>query len=154
MAKAKKSNSELFSSLLYIIVGALLVIFRSQTLGWVMTVAGIIFVISGVLDIVKKNFAGGAVSLIIGIVILILGWTVAKIVLLVLGIMITIKGMVALYEALKRKKKRLPEILYPILSIVTGLVLAFGNGLDIMIIIVGVLLIVDGVIGLIGSMKK
>ena len=151
---AKKSNSELFSSLLYIIIGALLVIFRSQTLGWAMTIAGIIFVVSGVLDIVKKNFAGGAVSLIIGIVILILGWTVAHIVLLVLGIMITIKGAVALYEALKRKRKRLSMILYPILSIVTGLMLAFGNGLDVMIVIVGVLLIVDGVIGLVGSMKK
>lgn len=153
MAKSKKTNSELFSSLLYILIGALLIIFRSQTLGWAMTVAGVIFVICGVLDVCKKNFASGAVSLIIGIVILILGWTVAHIVLLVLGIMITIKGMVALYEALKKKKKRLPEILYPILSIVTGLMLAFGNGLDIMIIIVGALLIVDGVIGLIGSKK-
>ena len=32
--------------------------------------------------------------------------------------------------------------------------LAIGNALDIMIIIVGVLLIVDGVIGLLGSLKK
>ena len=154
MAKFKKSNSELFSSLLYILVGILLIIFRSQTLGWAMTVAGIIFVISGVLDIVKKNFAGGAVSLIIGIAILILGWTVTKIVLLVLGILIAIKGAIALYEAFERKRKSLPDVLYPILSIVTGLILAFGNGLDIMIIIVGALLIVDGVIGLIGSLKK
>lgn len=151
---AKKSNSELFSSLLYIIIGALLVIFRSQTLGWAMTVAGVIFLISGVLDIVKKNFAGGTVSLIIGAVILILGWTVAQIVLLVLGIMIAIKGMVALYDALNKKRKNLLEILYPILSIVTGLMLAFGNGLDIIIITVGILLVADGVIGLIGSLKK
>ena len=151
---AKKSNSELFSSLLYIIIGALLVIFRSQTLGWAMTIAGVIFLISGVLDIVKKNFAGGTVSLIIGAVILILGWTVAQIVLLVLGIMIAIKGMVALYDALNKKRKNLLEILYPILSIVTGLMLAFGNGLDIIIITVGILLVADGVIGLIGSLKK
>ena len=32
--------------------------------------------------------------------------------------------------------------------------LAFGNALDIMIIIVGVLLAVDGVLGLIASLKK
>jgi len=32
--------------------------------------------------------------------------------------------------------------------------LAFGNALELMIIIVGVLLIVDGAIGLIGSVKK
>ncbi len=151
---AKKSNSELFSSLLYIIIGALLVIFRSETLGWAMTIAGIIFVISGILDLIKKNWAGGAVSLIIGLVILILGWAAAQIVLLVLGILIAIKGVVALIDALKQKKKSLLGILFPILSVVVGLMLAFGNALDIMIIIVGVLLIVDGIIGLIGSLKK
>lgn len=151
---AKKSNSELFSSLLYIIIGVLLVIFRSQTLGWAMTIAGIVFIVSGILDLVKKNWVGGAVSLIIGIAILILGWAAAQIVLLVLGILIAIKGIVALINVLKRKNKGILEILFPILSIVVGLMLAFGNALDIMIIIVGVLLIVDGVIGLLGSVKK
>lgn len=32
--------------------------------------------------------------------------------------------------------------------------LAFGNGLDVMIVIVGVLLAIDGAIGLVGSLKK
>ena len=149
----KKTNSELFSSVLYIIIGLLLVIFLSQTLGWAMTIAGIIFVISGILDLVKKNWTGGAVSLIIGLVILILGWTAAQIVLLVLGILIAIKGVVALIDALKKSDKNVLGILYPVLSIVVGLMLAFGNALDIMIVIVGVLLIIDGIIGLIGSLK-
>ena len=151
---AKKTNSELSSSLLYIIIGVLLVIFRSQTLGWAMTIAGIVFVISGILDLAKKNWTGGAVSLIIGIAILILGWAAAQIVLLVLGILIAIKGIVALIDVLKKKNKSVLEIIYPILSIVVGLMLAFGNALDIMIVIVGVLLIVDGAIGLLGSVKK
>ena len=151
---AKKSNSELFSSLLYIIIGVLLVIFRSQTLGWAMTIAGIFFVISGILDMFKRNFLGGAISLIIGIAILILGWAAAQIVLLVLGIMIAVKGVVALIDALRQSKKSLLGILFAVLSIVVGLMLAFGNALEIIIIIVGVLLIVDGVIGLLGSLKK
>ena len=151
---AKKSNSELFSSLLYIIIGILLVVFRSETLGWAMTIAGIIFVISGILDVAKKNWAGGAVSLIIGIAILVLGWAAAQIVLLVLGILIAVKGLVALINVLKKKKKNALEVLFPILSIVVGLMLAFGNALDIMIVVVGVLLAIDGVIGLIGSVKK
>ena len=100
---AKKTNSELFSSLLYIIIGVLLVIFRSQTLGWAMTIAGVVFVVSGILDLVKRNWVGGAVSLIIGILILILGWAAAQIVLLVLGILIAVKGVVALIDVLKRK---------------------------------------------------
>ena len=151
---AKKTNSELFSSLLYIIIGALLVIFRSETLGWAMTIAGIVFVASGILDLIKKNWAGGAVSLIIGVAILVLGWAAAQIVLLVLGILIAIKGIVALIDVLKKRNKSILEIVYPILSVVVGLMLAFGNGLDVMIIIVGVLLILDGVIGLFGSVRK
>ena len=81
---AKKNNTELFSSLLYIALGVLLIVFKEQTLGWAMTIAGIIFIISGALDLIKQNWAGGAVSLIIVIAILVLGWTAAKIVLLVL----------------------------------------------------------------------
>lgn len=150
---AKKKNSELFSSLLYIIIGVLLVIFRSQTIGWAMTIAGVIFVISGILDLIKKNYAGGAVSLAIGIAILVLGWLAAKIVLLVLGIMIAVKGIVALIDVFKKSNKNALDFVFPVLTVVVGLMLAFGNGLDIMIIIVGVLLAIDGVIGLVNSLK-
>ena len=151
---SKKTNSELFSALLYIIIGVLLIVFRSQTLGWAMTIAGIFFVVSGVLDLIKQNFAGGAVSLIIGIAILVLGWLAAQIVLLVLGILIAIKGIVALINVLKKKNANALEVIFPILSVVVGVMLAFGNGLDVMIIIVGVLLLIDGVLGLIGAVQK
>lgn len=150
----KKQNTELFSSLLYIIIGVLLVVFRSQTLNWAMTIIGAFFVISGALDLIKQNYAGGAVSLAIGIAILVLGWLAAQIVLLVLGILIAVKGFFALLAVLKKNKKNALQIVYPVLSIVIGVMLAFGNGLDIMIVIVGVLLAIDGVIGLMGSLKK
>ena len=70
---AKRSNSEVFSSLLYIIIGVVLAVFKSQTLGWAMTIAGVFFVVCGVLELVRQNWVGGAVSLIIGIAILVLG---------------------------------------------------------------------------------
>ncbi|MBO5316254.1 MAG: DUF308 domain-containing protein [Clostridia bacterium] len=151
---AKKTNSELFSSILYIIIGALLIIFRSQTLNWAMTIAGIFFVVSGVLDMVKKNYSGGAVSLIIGIAILILGWVATAIVLLVLGIMIAIKGIVALIDVFKKNKPNALDIVFPVLTIVVGVALAFGNGIDIVIIVTGALLAIDGVLGLIAELKK
>lgn len=151
---AKKTNSELFSSLLYIIIGVLLVVFRSQTLGWAMTVAGVFFVISGILDLVKSNFTGGAVSLIIGIAILVLGWVAAQIVLLVLGILIAVKGVVALVNVFKRSRKNALDIVFPVLTVVVGCMLAFGNGIDIFIVVTGVLLAIDGVLGLLGSLKK
>ena len=151
---AKKQNNELFAALLYIVIGVLLIIFKSQTLGWAMTIAGAVFVISGILDIVKQNYTGGAVSLIIGIAILVLGWLAVEIVLLVLGILIAIKGIVALLAIFKRKNNNAFDVIFPVLTVVVGLMLAFGNGLDIMIVITGVRLAIDGVLGLIGAMKK
>ena len=151
---AKKTNSELFSALLYIVLGVRLIVFKSQTLGWAMTIAGVFFLISGILDVLKKNLAGGIVSIVIGALILILGWLATKIVLLVLGILIALKGIIAFVEAFKGKKPNVFQLIFPTLSIVLGLMLAFGNGLDIIIVITGALLTVNGVLGLIGSLKK
>ena len=53
---AKKNNtSNLISAILYILVGVLLIVFKSATLGWAMTIAGAIFIISGVIDLIKKK---------------------------------------------------------------------------------------------------
>ena len=152
MAK-KKTDAALFSALLYIVLGVLLIVFRGQMLGIAMTIAGIVFVVSGILEVAKKNWASGAISLIIGIAILVLGWVAAQIVLLVLGILIALKGVIALIEALGKKKITLLGVLFPVLTIVVGLMLAFGNGLDILLVICGVLLALDGVIGLVNAIK-
>jgi uncharacterized membrane protein HdeD (DUF308 family) len=152
MAK-KKTDAALISALLYVALGVLLIVFRSGMLGIAMTIAGIVFVVSGILEVAKKNWASGAISLIIGIAILVLGWVATQIVLLVLGILIALKGIIALVEALGKKKVTLLGVLFPVLTIVVGLVLAFGNGLDILLVICGVLLALDGVIGLINAIK-
>ena len=154
MSKKTNLNSALFTSILYIIIGLLLIIFRSETLGWAMTIAGVIFVISGVLEIIKKNYVGGAVSLVIGVAILVLGWFATGIVLLVLGVLIAIKGVLELLPLLKQKKLDVKALIVSIVTIVVGLLLAFGNGLDIIIVITGILLAADGVFGLISALKK
>ncbi len=151
---AKKEKNELFSSILYIIIGVVLAIFRDQTLAWAMTIAGIFFIVSGILDMVKRNYTGGAISLGIGIAILVLGWLATTIVLLVLGILIAIKGIIALIDAFKKSTKNALEIVFPILSIVLGFMLAFGNGVGLIILVVGILMAIDGVLGLVGALKK
>ena len=146
--------SGVLASLLYIVLGALLLIFPGEALSWAMTIAGIVFVVFGALELLKKNFVGVAFSLIIGIVILVLGWTIAWIVLLVLGIMIAVKGAIALIDVLKSKDKNLLRILFPCLTIVCGLFLAFGNAAEVVVMIAAILIILDGVFGLIASLKK
>lgn len=150
----KKFHSELFQSILYILIGALLIIFRAEMLNWAMTIAGIFFIISGALDLIKKNWVGGGVSLAIGIAIILLGWLAVGIVILVLGILIAVKGIITLIEAIKAGIKNALDLVFPILTIVVGILLAFGNLLDIILIIAGILLAIDGAIGLVGEFTK
>lgn len=150
----KIGNNELFSSILYIVVGVLLAIFRTETLKWVMIVVGALFIITGVLELVKKNWAGGAISLVIGVALVVLAGFFVNIALIVLGVLIAIKGIISLVDVIKRGMKNALELIFPILAILVGIGLAFGPLASILILIVGILLAVDGVIGLVGALKK
>ena len=150
----KKSNPELISSLLYILIGVLLVVFRDRALGWAMTIAGALFLVFSVLELLKNNWTGGAVSLIIGLSIIIFGWVLTEIVILVFGILIVLKGVVALIDELRRFKQNAVDIIFAVLTIVIGLLLAFGELLSIMIAIAGVMLMFNGIIKLINSETK
>ena len=149
----KKIDSTLFTAILYIVVGVLLAVFPGDMLKWAMLIAGIFFVVSGILEIVKKNWAGGTISLIIGAAIILCGWLVLDIVLIVLGVLIAIKGVVDLINAIKYNTTVL-GLLFPILTIIAGVGLALGNLTHIILIIAGVFLAINGTIGLIGALKK
>ena len=150
----KKLNYELISSLLYILVGVLFIVLRDQALSFAMTIAGVLFLIFGVFDLLKNNWTGGAVSLIIGLSIIIFGWVLTEIVILVFGILIALKGTVALIDELRRSKKNIVDIVFAALTIVIGLLLAFGELLSIMIAIAGVMLMFSGIVKLINSSVK
>lgn len=147
-------NSELLSSIILILVGLLLAIFRDSVLQWAMTAAGVVFVVFGIIDVVRKNWVNGAASIIIGAAIIVLGWTLVSIVLIVLGVLLAIKSIISLYEMVKFKNKNVMELIYAICGIILGVLLAFGNLLSVLILIAGILLIVDGIVGLVGELKK
>ena len=152
--KINFKNSELLSSIVLILVGLLLAIFRGSVLEWMMTAVGVIFIVLGILDVVKKNWVNGGVSIVIGAAIILFGWLLTGIVLIVLGVLLAIKSAISLAEILKSKKKNIPELVYAIAGIFLGVLLAFGNLVSVLILIAGILLIIDGAIGLIGELKK
>lgn len=150
----KIGNNELFSSILYIVVGVLLAIFQSETLKWVMIAVGVLFIITGVLELVKKNWAGGAISLVIGIALVALCWAVLWLALIILGVLIAVKGVIALIDVIKRGMKNALELVFPILAIIVGIGIAFGPLANIIILIAGILLAINGIIGLVGALKS
>ena len=152
---AKKQNLKLSSPLIYIVLGALLVIFNADLIGWAMTAAGIFFVVMGVIDLVKGRISSGIINLAIGIIIIVLGWTIMDIVLRVLGVLVAAKGIMDLLTVLKRSKKNVLSIVFAAVTIAIGVLLAVtpGNILSTVMKVAGVLLIVDGIIGLVGNRK-
>ena len=147
----KKSSPELVSALLYILVGVLLVIFKSHSINWVMTAVGVLFIVSGVLHVLKNRWSLGTFNLVIGASILVLGWVVKDIVIPILGILIALKGVLALISYLRAFRKSWLDILFAVLTVLVGLLLAFGNLLDLIIVIAGVALMFNGVIALLAS---
>jgi len=132
----KKIDSALFSSILYIVAGILLAVMPGDFMKWALLAIGIFFIVSGILEMVKKNWVGGVVSIAIGVAIIVLEWFILKWIFIVLGVLIALKGVVALINAIKYNTTVL-GLLFPILTIIAGIFLA-----------------VNGVIGLIGALKK
>ena len=153
MAK-KNAKIDLSSPVLYVALGLLLVLFSGEAISWAMTIAGLFFLITGVLAVIGGRLISGIINILMGVAILVLGWLMVSIVLLVLGLVVAFKGVMALVEELKKKKTNLIGIIVAALIIVAGLALAFGNGIGIVIKVVGIVLVIDGVLSLIGVRKK
>ena len=122
-------------------------------LSWAMTLAGIAFVVMGVLDIINKRSKSGVLNIALGVIILVVGWTILNIVLLVLGVLIAAKGVMDLIEVLKRKKRNALKVILAALTIALGVALALGDLLGNLIWIVGLFLVIDGALGLLGAKK-
>ena len=153
MAAKKKSSSNFTSAIIYIVIGALFCIFKAGVLDWIMTVAGVLFIVFGVLDLVKNSTTTGIINVAIGVIILLGGWFFLEVVLLVFGILLTVKGVIALVNALKALNKSFIEILFAALTVAVGLMLIASKWalIDWFFIAVGVIFIVDGVLALLGK---
>ncbi len=151
-----KSNSGSFLSnlltcIIYAVIGVLLIIFKSGSLGIVMTVAGVLFIVMGIIDIIKsKDLIKGIIEIAIGAAILILGWAFVEIVLLVFGILLIVKGVLDLFKSFGAGLK---AMLSPIITIAVGILLIVCKfkAIDLLFIIVGVVFIINAVLALFGK---
>ena len=155
MAKSKKNQSNLITALLYIAVGLLFCIFRSEMMGVLFTIVGVLLIVKGIMDVLAKNVTQGVIAAVVGVAVILLGWLLVGIALFILGIVILIKAIQNILEMLKRKYTVL-ELVGAILAAVIG-VLLIANGwgmVNWVFIIIGIALILDGAIALIKELQK
>ena len=148
MAKKAKRKSLDTTALLYIAIGILFIIFKAAALDWMMTVVGVLFIVNGIIDIAKKRLLPGVAGIIIGAVIILCGWTVIDLVLTIFGILLTAKGVLDFFHFFKKKK--LIPLISSILTVVIGVLFVIGNVIaqPWFYIVIGVVLIVDGITAL------
>ena len=123
MAKLKNVNKNLVNAILYILVGILFIIFKGSVLNWLFTIVGILFIVFGVIDVLNKNLTSGVVS--IGIVLILGGWLFVEIVLIVFGVLIAVKGVIALLDAVKAKN--VANILVAVVTVAVGVMLIISK---------------------------
>ena len=152
MAKKKKlSTNTILLAALYVIIGALFIIFRSGMLNWMLTIAGILALAYGIYLLLQKQWVNGIIFIALGILLILGGWLFLTFVLLIFGICLVVYGVKDLILALKKSKKSILAIVIACLTIVAGIFLIVSKWtrdtvLDVLCIITGVILIVDGII--------
>ncbi len=143
-----KLDNDLTNALLYIVVGAICCILRTNAIGIMFTVIGALFVLQGILSIVEKDWVNACINLVIGIVIIVFAWALQDIVLVVFGVLIVLSGIQQLVPALKQKG--VMPIVAAGITIVIGVMLIASNWVlaDWIFIVVGIIFIVNGVLKL------
>ena len=114
-----KKNNDLVLPLLYIVIGALFCILKDGVIGIIMTVAGVLFIVNGIIQVVNKKTKDGIINIIIGAVIIVFGWTLLWLAMLVFGILLTISAVVNFLNG----KKDLIATLKLVISVVIGALL-------------------------------
>lgn len=110
-----------------------------------------LFIVFGVIDVLNKNLTSGVVSIAIGIVLILGGWLFVEIVLIVFGVLIAVKGVIALLDAVKAKN--VANILVAVVTVAVGVMLIISKWvmLDWFFIALGVIFIINGALALFGK---
>ena len=151
MAKKKKlSTNTILLAALYILIGALFIVFRSGMLNWMLTIAGVLAIAYGVYLLLQKQWVNGIIFIAFGLLLILGGWLFLEFILLIFGIVLVVYGVKDLIIELKKSKKSVLAIVIACLTILAGIFLIVSKWtrdtvLDVMCIITGVVLIVDGV---------
>lgn len=152
-----KKSGNLIASLVTILMGILFCILKEGVIGIMMTILGVLFIVGGVIALLSNGTIYGIILITIGVLIIIFGWAIKTVVFYVIAVLLILVGVAQIIGLIKGNVKGTKPIftliiyLVPVLRIAIGVLLLFNqNGtLNWIMYVTGILLIVDGLIGLI-----
>lgn len=152
-------NQSRLSGILMLIFGIILLIWPGSTLlafcqliGWCLIIVGAVEIISSITGNTDvTNAAGGAVALIVGIVFIARPYSVMSILPFLIGLIITIAGVVLLIKVIVRREQGMGAILSIIggvIAVVVGILFMFNpfSTIKLLMIVLGIILIYFGIL--------
>ncbi|MBR6050207.1 MAG: hypothetical protein IKP68_03265 [Clostridia bacterium] len=156
MAKSKSALSSFLTAVAYIAIGVLFIIKQAALIDWIMIVAGALFILQGLFDIIKnKETITGIVKIIIGAALILCGVipALSAYALIALGVLLILNAIMTFFSS----PKNIFTILAFVLTVIVGLALVapqlFGFSLPWIFYIIGGVLIVNGLVLLFDKKK-
>ena len=147
------SLNSMISAVMYVVIGILFCTLRSGMLNIVMSLIGALLIAMGVINIlINKNNIAGILNIAIGLLVILGGWLFIKAALITFGVMIILKGPMDLLNSLKFKT--VLGVLSAVITMVVGILVIFSNWLDVLFLVLGVILIINGILTLVSSVIK
>ncbi len=151
--KSKQVANVLIYALIYIVVGILFCIFRGAVAVWCVYALGVLLIVQGVLDMVNRRLVQGILEAAIGVLAIGFAAAITKYAIIVLGVILLVWAVLRLFD---NSRKTGLALLYIIGAAVIGVLMiinAFAV-LDWFFLVIGILLIVEGVLCLLPASAK
>ena len=158
-----EKTNKYISAAIMIVIGLLLIILKGGIIGILLTALGVALIVMGILDAVqRKDVTRCVIKCVIGAVIILGGWLFVAVMLYILGALLVIVGILWIIKLVQRHTKGVNLIgtitayLVPALYILIGVCLFFNQSafVNVVFIIVGVIVLVDGIIQLVNAIKE
>ena len=151
--KSKTVANALIYALLYIVVGILFCIYKGAVARWIVIAIGVLLIVQGVLDMVNRRLVQGILEAAIGVLAIVFAAAIAAWAIIILGVILLLWAVLRLFDSTIKGPLTL---LYIVGAIVLGVLMIVQpfTAADWFFILLGVLLIIEGILCLIPASAK
>lgn len=154
-------KQDLIASAVSIALGALLIAMKGNIISIALTVAGVSLIAFAVIDILHGGKTLAVIKGVLGVCILVFGWVFINLALYIVGGFMIASGLMQIVnhnkpgKVIYSKKQQNIELIKSIMLVLAGACLLFNQGaaVDWVFVVSGVLLIIQGIMGVIEGAK-
>lgn len=150
------NKNSIITLIALIVLGALLIILKSDVISFALTLIGIALILAAMIDFSQQMTHIGVVKAVAGIVVIIFGWVFVSVALYILAIVLIIQGVFQIIDTYRLRSvmpkgiRKTFSYLSPVASVLAGICLMFyqGGTISWIFVLSGLLLVIEGILSL------